>query len=105
MARRPADQTSARRALASNDARQDRALAPDPEEPHLVGTLLPAGRSRSPDRRLRRRLQLPPLSRETSVLHFVQIGSFGDHLASLSTMLTWLDARRSQPVAPHSALG
>jgi hypothetical protein len=32
------------------------------------------------------------------VLHFVQIGSFGDHLASLSTMLTWLDARRSQPV-------
>src|SRR5215472_16925713 len=51
MARRPEHQTSARRALSSNDPGQDRALAPDPQEPHPVGKLLPPRRSRSPNRR------------------------------------------------------
>jgi putative transposase len=43
---------------------QDRALAPDPEEPHPAGKLLPARRPRSPDRGLRRALQPPALPRE-----------------------------------------
>jgi hypothetical protein len=37
---------------------------PDVEEPHSAGELLPAGRSGSPDRGLRGRLQPPPLPRE-----------------------------------------
>ena len=51
-----------RRALSPDDPRQDRALASDAEEPHSARELLPAGRSRSPDRGLRRRLQSPALS-------------------------------------------
>jgi RNA-directed DNA polymerase len=41
---------------------QDRALAPDPEEPHSARQLLSARGSRTPDRRLRRALQSRPLS-------------------------------------------
>ena len=54
----------ARRPLSPNDPGQDRALAPDAQEPHPAGKLLPARRSRSPDRGLRRRLQPLPLPRE-----------------------------------------
>jgi len=43
---------------------QDRALASDLEEPHPARKLLPARRSRSPRRRLRRALQSPPLPQE-----------------------------------------
>ena len=57
-------QARARRPVSSDDPGQDRALAPDAEKPHLIGKLLPARRSRSPDRRLCRLLQQPPLSRE-----------------------------------------
>ena len=46
-----------RRAVSPANPRQDRALAPNPQEPHLAGKLLPARRSRSPDRSLRRLLQ------------------------------------------------
>ena len=52
------------RALSSDDPRKDRALASDAQEPHPARKLLPAGRSRSPDRGLRRRLQSPAISRE-----------------------------------------
>ncbi len=48
----------------SPDPGQDRALAPDPEEPHPAGKLLPARRPRGPDRGLRRALQSPALPRE-----------------------------------------
>src|SRR6476660_7266606 len=50
--------------LSPNDPGQDRALAPDAQEPHLAGKLLPARRSRSSNRGLRRRLQPLPLPRE-----------------------------------------
>src|SRR3984893_17199408 len=52
------------RALSSDDPRKDRALASDAQEPHPARKLFPAGRSRSPDRGLRRRLQSPAISRE-----------------------------------------
>src|SRR4030081_3152325 len=52
------------RALSSDDPRQDRALASDAQEPYPARKLLPAGRSRSPDRGLRRRLQSPAISRK-----------------------------------------
>ena len=58
-----------RRAQPSSDPGQDRALAPDAEEPHPAGELLPARRSRSPDRSLRRPLQPPPLPREPRQSH------------------------------------
>jgi transposase InsO family protein len=45
------------------------ALAPDAQEPHPAGKLLPAGRSRTPDRGLRRTLQSSPLSRESRQRH------------------------------------
>ena len=35
----------------SSGTRQDRALAPEPQDPHLTGKLLPAWRPRNPDRR------------------------------------------------------
>src|SRR5262245_40054404 len=63
MARWPENGTYPRRALSSNDPGQDRALASDAQKPHPVGELLPARRSRSPDQRLRRRLQSPAISR------------------------------------------
>ena len=44
--------------------RQDRALAPDPEEPRPARELLPARPARGRRRRLRRPLQSPPLPRE-----------------------------------------
>ncbi len=43
------------------DPGQDRALAPNHEEPHPAGELLPARRPGGPDRRLRRALQPPAL--------------------------------------------
>ena len=43
---------------------QDRTLAPDPEEPHPAGELLPARRPRGPDRGVRRALQPKSLPRE-----------------------------------------
>ena len=46
------------------DPGQDRALAPDPEEPRPAGKLLPARPARGRRRRLRRPLQPPPLPRE-----------------------------------------
>ncbi len=49
-----------------NDPGQNRALAPDAEEPHSAGELLPPGRSGSPDRGICGRLQPPPLPREHS---------------------------------------
>src|ERR1700726_4949646 len=52
------------RALSSDDPRKDRALASDAQEPYPARKLLPAGRSQSPDRGLRRRLQSPAISRE-----------------------------------------
>ena len=60
----PEHRACPRRPLSSHDTGQDRALAPDAQEPHPAGELLPARRSRSPDRGLRRRLQSPALSRE-----------------------------------------
>jgi transposase-like protein len=62
-------QASPRRALSSDDPGQDRALAPDAQEPHPAGKLLPARRSRSPDRGFRRRLQPPPIPREHRQSH------------------------------------
>jgi hypothetical protein len=56
----------ARRALPSPDPRQDRALAPDTEEPRAAGELLPTRRPRTPDRGVHRALQPPahaPLAR------------------------------------------
>jgi hypothetical protein len=44
--------TCARRSVSSPDPGQDRALAPDPEEPHSARQLLPTWRSRAADRRL-----------------------------------------------------
>src|SRR3990167_4337197 len=64
MARRQEDETRSRRAMPSADARQDRALASDAEEPHPAGELLTAGRPRSGDRSLRRQLQPPAPPRE-----------------------------------------
>ena len=57
LARRQGHETRSRRALSSPDAGQDRALAPDPEEPHPAGKLLSARRSRTAGCRLRRALQ------------------------------------------------
>jgi hypothetical protein len=51
------------------DTRQDRALAPNAEEPHPTGKLLPAWRPRSPGRRLRRSLQSPAIRRELEQRH------------------------------------
>ena len=48
---------------------QDRALAPNPQEPHLAGKLLPARRSRGAGRGLRRSLQSPAISREPQQRH------------------------------------
>src|SRR6516225_2588657 len=42
--------------LSSPNPGKDRALAPDPEEPHPARQLLPARRSRTADQRLRRAL-------------------------------------------------
>src|SRR6478752_4151779 len=47
----------------------DRALASNLEEPHPVGKLLPAWRSRSLHRQVRRLLQPPTLSREPEKPH------------------------------------
>ena len=68
VARRPQDQAHSRRALSSDDPGQNRALAPDPQEPHPIGKLLLARRSRSPDRRLRRRLQSPAATTRASTI-------------------------------------
>src|SRR5580700_10139768 len=54
MARRAEHGARPWRALSPDDPRQDRALASDPQEPYPARKLLPAGRSRSPDRGLRR---------------------------------------------------
>src|ERR1700730_4103775 len=64
MARRPEHGACPWRALSSDDPRKDRALASDAQEPYPARKLLPAGRSQSPDRGLRRRLQSPAISRE-----------------------------------------
>ena len=53
-----------RRTVPSADPGQDRALAPDAQEPHSARELLPARRSRSPDRALRRALQSQALPRK-----------------------------------------
>ena len=64
LARRQGHAARSRRALPSPDAGQDRALAPDPQEPHPARKLLPARRSRTAGRGLRRALQPCPLPRE-----------------------------------------
>ena len=46
-----------------------RTRAPDHEEPHSLGKLLPARQSGATDRCLRRSLQQPPLSREPEQRH------------------------------------
>jgi hypothetical protein len=56
-------------ALPSPDPGQDRAMAPDTEEPHPARKPLPARCSRSADRRLRRSLQSPALPREPGQSH------------------------------------
>lgn len=58
-----------RRAQPSADPGQDRAMAPDAEEPHSARKLLPAGRSRQADRRLRRAIQSPALPRKPRQSH------------------------------------
>ena len=62
MARRRRHRARAWCAQSSPDPRQDRALAPDAQEPHPARELLPTRRSRSPHRSLRRSLQSPALS-------------------------------------------
>jgi putative transposase len=52
------------RAISSPNPGQDRTLASDTEKPHPARTLLPARRSRSPDRHVRRALQSSSLPRE-----------------------------------------
>ena len=69
MARGPAHGSCPRRPVPSPDPGQDRALAPDPEEPHPARELLSARRSRSQDRRLRRPLQSPAIPREHRQSH------------------------------------
>ena len=64
MAEAPRHGPRPRGSIPPDDPGQDRALAPDAEEPHPAGELLPAGRSGSPDRGLCGRLQPPPLPRE-----------------------------------------
>jgi transposase InsO family protein len=55
--RSAAHEPCARRPVPPADPRQDRAMAPDLEEPHPAGKRLPARRSRGPDRGVRRTLQ------------------------------------------------
>ena len=50
-----------RRSLPSPDPGQDRTMAPDPEEPHPVGKLLPPRRSEGPDRQVHQPLQSPTI--------------------------------------------
>ena len=69
MARRAGYGACSWRAQSSSDPGQDRALASNLEEPHPVGELLPAWRSRSLHRQVRRLLQPPPLSREPEKPH------------------------------------
>jgi putative transposase len=54
MARRPQHGARPWRALSPHDPRKDRALASDAQEPYPARKLLPARRSRSPDRDVRR---------------------------------------------------
>ena len=54
----------ARCPVSSPDPGEDRALAPDLEEPHSARQLLPAWRARTADRQLRRALQSRPLPRK-----------------------------------------
>src|SRR6476661_5000033 len=62
MARRAGYDACSWRAQSSSDPGQDRALASNLEEPRPVGKLLPAWRSRSLHRQVRRLLQPPTLS-------------------------------------------
>ena len=62
LARRQGHAARARSAVSPADPGQDRALAPDLEEPHSARKLLFTGRSRTTDWRLRRALQSRPLS-------------------------------------------
>jgi putative transposase len=62
LARRQGHAACARRTVSSANPGQDRALAPDLEEPHSARKLLFTRRSRTADRRLRRALQSRPLS-------------------------------------------
>ena len=64
MARRQRHRARPRRALPPADPGQDRALAPDAQEPHPAREPLPARRARGAGRRLRRARQPPPLPRE-----------------------------------------
>src|SRR5208282_3150609 len=64
MARTPGHAAYSRRALSSDDARKDRALASDAQEPHPAGELLSTRRTRGSDRSVRRPLQSPALPRE-----------------------------------------
>jgi len=56
------DEPCARRTDASANTGQNRTLAPDAQEPHPSGKLLPARRSRTTDRSVRRTLQPSALS-------------------------------------------
>ena len=58
-----------RRPVPPDDAGQNRALAPNAQEPHPAGTLLPARRPGGRDRDLRRPLQHPALPREPGQSH------------------------------------
>src|SRR5450759_2510092 len=69
MARRAGYGACSWRAQSSSDAGEDRALASDAQESHPAGELLPAWRSRSLHRQVRRILQPPALSREPEEPH------------------------------------
>ena len=81
---------------------QDRALAPDPEKPHLAGKLLPARRPRSPHRDLRRALQSPAIPREPgqrdACRRLLRQGS-GNHQTARKDQAT--DHRSSALAAPQ----
>ena len=49
--------------------RHNQTLAPDPEEPHPAGKLIPARRSRAADRGVRRALQSPALAPKPGQRH------------------------------------
>ena len=65
----PRDGPRPRGSIPPDDPGQDRALAPDIEEPHPARKLISAGRSGRADRRLRRAVQSRPISRKPAEPH------------------------------------
>ena len=69
MVGRPQNDACSRGAIPPANPGQDRALAPNYEEPCAAGKLLPPRRPRTPNRGLRRVLQQPTLPREPEQRH------------------------------------